>query len=251
MATSKSNAPMNLDYKHHNIIKTFTSLPVHILLKLYQFGVWVLMVWILTQHYNVFGDTVSLFLFINACLDVLLIFVQSQRPVLRPIRSRDLPSVLCVLSALLLQLLLNVGLLGFIAGGRHYNVYNSAWKDNEWHYFTMDKHSMDEAYNVTVIALLCEPPHLLAWLLYVWARFYPSRSGDVVIDPGYVQAKKEEEEDIIKKGAKNIKMREEERFRRSLEEETRRNEAMKEEKVKRQKDLESNRNFLIAVKCDR
>ena len=46
-------------------------------------------------------------------------------------------------------------------------------------------------------------------------------------------------------------MREEERFRRSLEEETRRNEAMKEEKVKRQKDLESNRNFLIAVKCDR
>ena len=62
MATSKSNAPMNLDYKHHNIIKTFTSLPVHILLKLYQFGVWVVMVWILTQYYTVFGDTVSLFL---------------------------------------------------------------------------------------------------------------------------------------------------------------------------------------------
>ena len=116
-------------------IKTFTNLPVHILLKLYQFGVWVVMVWILTQYYTVFGDTVSLFLFINACLDVLLIFVQSQRPVLRPIRSRDLPSVLCVLSALLLQLLLNVGLLGFIAGGRYYQVYNSAWKDNKWHFF--------------------------------------------------------------------------------------------------------------------
>ena len=49
-------------------IKTFTNLPVHILLKLYQFGVWVV---ILTQYYTVFGDTVSLFLFINACLDVL------------------------------------------------------------------------------------------------------------------------------------------------------------------------------------
>ena len=78
-------------------IKTFTNLPVHILLKLYQFGVWVV---ILTQYYTVFGDTVSLFLFINACLDVLLILVQSQRPVLKPIRSRDLPSVLCVLLAL-------------------------------------------------------------------------------------------------------------------------------------------------------
>ena len=100
METLKTNTPLNLDYKHHNIIKTFTSLPVHILLKLYQFGVWVVMVWILTQHYNVFGDTVSLFLFINACLDVLLILVQSQRPVLKPIRSRDLPSVLCVLLAL-------------------------------------------------------------------------------------------------------------------------------------------------------
>ena len=29
------------------------------------------MVWILTQYYTEFGDTVSLFLFINACLDVL------------------------------------------------------------------------------------------------------------------------------------------------------------------------------------
>ena len=100
MATPKSNAHMNLDYKHHNIIKTFTNLPVHFLLKLYQIGVWVVMVWILSRYYNVFGDTVSLFLFINACLDVLLIFIQSQRPVLKPIRSRDLPSVLCVLSAL-------------------------------------------------------------------------------------------------------------------------------------------------------
>ena len=240
MATSKSNAPVNLDYKHHNIIKTLTNLPVHFLLKLYQFGVWVVMVWILSKYYNVFGDTVSLFLFINACLDVLLIFVQSQRPVLKPIRSRDLPSVLCVLSALLLQLLLNVGLLWFIVGGKHHQVYNSAWKFNEWHFSTRDEAHRDEVYRVTVIALLFELPHLLAWLLYVWARFYPSRSGDVVIDPGYVQAKKEEEEDIIKKEAKNMKIIEQEMYRRSLEEEERRNEEMKEDRAKRQKDLERN-----------
>ena len=35
-------------------IKTFTNLPVHILLKLYQFGVWVVMVWILYEYYTVF-----------------------------------------------------------------------------------------------------------------------------------------------------------------------------------------------------
>ena len=100
METLKTNTPINLDYKHHNIIKTYTNVPVHFLLKLYQFVVWAVMVWILTKYYFVFGDTVSLFLFINACLDVLLILVQSQRPVLKPIRSRDLPSVLCVLLAL-------------------------------------------------------------------------------------------------------------------------------------------------------
>lgn len=100
METLKTNTPINLDYKHHNIIKTYTNVPVHFLLKLYQFVVWAVMVWVLTKYYSVFGDTVSLFLFINACLDVLLILVQSQRPVLKPIRSRDLPSVLCVLLAL-------------------------------------------------------------------------------------------------------------------------------------------------------
>ena len=100
MTYLEKNGSLNLDYKHHNIIKTFTMLPVHLLLKLYQFGVWVVMVWLLTKYYTVFGDTVSLFLFINACLDLLLILVQSQRPVLKPIRSRDLPSVLCVIAAL-------------------------------------------------------------------------------------------------------------------------------------------------------
>ena len=92
--------PDVLDYKHHNIIKTFISLPVQIMLKLYQLSVWGLMVWILSQFYEVFGDTVILFLFVNACLDLLLILIQSQRPVLKPIRSRDIPSVLCVLNAL-------------------------------------------------------------------------------------------------------------------------------------------------------
>ena len=48
-----------------------------------------------------------------------------------------------------------------------------------------------------------------------------------------------------------MKIIEEEMYRRSLEEEERRNEEMKEERAKRQKDFERNRNFLIAVKCDR
>ena len=48
-----------------------------------------------------------------------------------------------------------------------------------------------------------------------------------------------------------MKMREEEMYRRSLEEEERRIEEMKEERAKRLKDLEGNRNFLTAVKCDR
>ena len=100
MKTSERVASESLDYKHHNIIKTFTNVPVHFLLKLYQISVWAVMVWILKKFCTVFGDTVSLFLFINACVDVLLILVQSQRPVLKPIRSRDLPSVLCVLLAL-------------------------------------------------------------------------------------------------------------------------------------------------------
>ena len=65
MKTSEIYSSENLDYKHHNIIKTFTNLPVHFLLKLYQVGVWILMVWILTKFYTVFGDTVSLFLFIT------------------------------------------------------------------------------------------------------------------------------------------------------------------------------------------
>ena len=90
------------------------------------------MVWILKKFYTVFGDTVSLFLFINACLDFLLILFQSQRPVLKPCRSRDLPSVLCVLVALLIQLVLNIGLLCYIAGGKDYQVYNAAWKEDQW-----------------------------------------------------------------------------------------------------------------------
>ena len=48
-----------------------------------------------------------------------------------------------------------------------------------------------------------------------------------------------------------MKIREEEMYRRSLEEEERRIEEMKEERAKRLKDLEGNKNFLTAVKCDR
>ena len=134
MKTSERIASESLDYKHHNIIKTFTNVPVHFLLKLYQISVWAVMVWILKKFYTVFGDTVSLFLFINACLDFLLILVQSQRPVLKPFRSRDLASVLCVCVALLLQLTLNIGLLYYIARGRDYQVYNAAWKEDQWNY---------------------------------------------------------------------------------------------------------------------
>ena len=57
MKASESLSSENLDYKHHNIIKTITNLPVHFLLKLYQVGVWILMVWILTKFYTVFGNT--------------------------------------------------------------------------------------------------------------------------------------------------------------------------------------------------
>ena len=247
MKTSERVASESLDYKHHNIIKTFTNVPVHFLLKLYQISVWAVMVWILKKFYTVFGDTVSLFLFINVCLDFLLILVQSQRPVLKPFRSRDLPSVLCVLVALLIQLVLNIGLLCYIAGGKDYQVYNAAWKEDQWNYLTKDEDHMEEAGRVTVIALLCELPHLLAWLLYVWARFYPSRSGDVVIDPGYVQAKKEEEE---KEGKDTIRNLEEEKRKNALEAEARRIKEMEEQKAFHQMELEGSRNFLKAVKCE-
>ena len=247
MKTSERVTSESLDYKHHNIIKTFTNVPVHFLLKLYQISVWAVMVWILKKFYTVFGDTVSLFLFINACLDFLLILVQSQRPVLKPCRSRDLPSVLCVLVALLIQLVLNIGLLCYIAGGKDYQVYNAAWKEDQWNYLSKDEHHMEEAGRVTVIALLCELPHILAWLLYVWARFYPSRSGDVVIDPGYVQAKKEEQEKEEKDTIRNL---EEEKRKNALEAEARRIKEMEEDKAFRQMELGRNRNFLIAVKCD-
>ena len=55
-------------------------------------------------------NTVSLFLFINACLDMLLILIQIQRPSSSPSdhETWDLLSVLCILTALLLQLLLNI-----------------------------------------------------------------------------------------------------------------------------------------------
>ena len=250
MKTSEIYSSENLDYKHHNIIKTFTNLPVHFLLKLYQVGVWILMVWILTKFYTVFGDTVSLFLFINACLDMLLILIQSQQPVLKPFRSRDLPSVLCVFTALLLQLLLNISLLCYIGGGEDHQVFNVAWKYNEWHYLTRDEDYRREAVRVTLIALLCELPHLLAWLLYIWARFYPSRSGDVVIAPGFVQAKKEAVEKIKKEEKEKIKVIEEDKYKRALEEEERRIIEMEEAKALRQEELRRSRNFLIAVKSE-
>ena len=138
-------------------------------------------------------------------------------------------------------------MLCYIVGGKDYQVYNAAWKEDQWNYLTKDEDLREEAVRVTVIALLCELPHLLAWLLYVWARFYPSRSGDVVIDPGYVQAKKEEQE---KEGKDTIRNLEEEKRKNALEAEARRIKEMEEDRAFRQMELGRNRNFLIAVKCD-
>ena len=134
------------------------------------------MVWILTNFYTVFGDTVSLFLFINACLDMLLILIQSQRPVLKPFRSRDLPSVLCVLTALLLQLLLNISLLCYIAGGEDYQVFNAAWKYDEWHYLTRDEDYRREAVRVTIASSRC----------CASCPTSPTRPGSSTSGPGFI-----------------------------------------------------------------
>ena len=136
-------------------------------------------------------------------------------------------------------------MLCYIVGGKDYQVYNAAWKEDQWNYLTKDEDLREEAVSVTVIALLCELPHLLAWLLYVWARFYPSSSNDVVI--GYVQAKKEEQE---KEGKDTIRNLEEEKRKNALEAEARRIKEMEEDRAFRQMELGRNRNFLIAVKCD-
>ena len=159
-------------------------------------------------------------------------------------------SVLCVITALLLQLLLNISLLCYIAGGEDYQVFNAAWKYDEWHYLTRDEDYRKEAVRVTIIALLCELPHLLAWLLYIWARFYPSRSDDVVIAPGFVQAKKEAVEKIQKEEKDKIKVIEEEKYKRALDEEERRIIEMEEAKALHRRELEISRNFLMAVKRD-
>ena len=115
---------------------------------------------------------------------------------------------------------------------------------------TRDENYRREAARVTIIALLCELPHLLAWLLYIWARFYPSRSGDVVIAPGFVQAKKEAVEKIHKEEKDKIKVLEEEKYQRAREEEERKIREMEEAKALRRMELERNRNFLIAVKSE-
>ena len=155
-------------------------------------------------------------------------------------------------------------MIWYILGGKNYQVFNSAWMKNEWHFATRFAHfnlatlalllnyfrnkaDQEEAVRVTVIALLCELPHLLAWLLYVWARFYPSSSGDVVIEPGYVQARKEEVEEIKKKEKQNMKIIEEEHKKSLLEEEAKRIKEKEEEKAQRRQEIGKNRNFLVAV----
>ena len=113
-----------------------------------------------------------------------------------------------------------------------------------------DKVFMRWAVHVTVAALVCELPHLLAWMLYVWARFYPATSGDVVIAPGFVQATKEEFEKIMKEEKVNVKIFEEEEKKRLKEEEEHRAKEADKERRRHQKELLKNRNILISVKCD-